>query len=106
MGIRTYRKFRKANDCGVGTGGWSWLSVLFSNCRGHQKKQKVAAANYIFDSEDREALADALDPHWKGPVPYTLLIAPGGKVIYRKHNSIDPLELKRAIVKELGRTYK
>ena len=52
------------------------------------------------------ALADALDKEWKGPVPYTLLVAPGGKIIYRKLNSLEPLELKRAIVEQLGRTYK
>jgi peroxiredoxin len=70
------------------------------------KQKRVAATNYIFTSEDREAFAEALDSQWQGPVPYTLLIAPGGEVIYRKLNSIDPLELKRAIVEQLGRTYK
>ncbi len=70
------------------------------------KQQHVAATNYLFDSEDRDALADALDPRWQGPVPYTLLIAPGGKVIHRKLNAIEPLKLKRAIVERLGRTYK
>ena len=69
-------------------------------------RQHVAAKNYIFDSTDRDALADALDKEWKGPVPYTLLIAPGGEVIYRQHDTIDPLEVKRAIVQRLGRTYK
>ena len=40
-----------------------------------------------------------------GPIPYTLLIAPGGKVIYRKTGAIEPLDVKRAIVEFLGRTY-
>lgn len=70
------------------------------------RENHVAAANYLFDSDDREALVESLDPAWKGPVPYTLLVAPGGKVIYRKLDQIDPLELKRAIVERLGRTYK
>jgi len=30
---------------------------------------------------------------------------PGGKVIYRKSGSIDPLEVRRAIVAHLGQTY-
>jgi len=38
-------------------------------------------------------------------VPYTLIVEPGGKVIYRKSGSIDPLEVRRAIVGYLGRTY-
>jgi hypothetical protein len=37
-------------------------------------------------------------------VPYTLVIAPGGRIIYRKTGAIEPLELKRAIVGYLGRT--
>lgn len=44
--------------------------------------------------------------HWQaGPVPYTVLVAPGGKILYRKHDTIDPLELKKTIADHLGRTY-
>ena len=69
------------------------------------RQKHVAARNYIFESEDRDALAEALDKEWNGPVPYTVLVAPGGKIVYRKHGPIDPLEVKRAIVERLGRTY-
>jgi peroxiredoxin len=69
------------------------------------KKHRVAMNNLHFTSDDRDALAEALDKEWPGPVPYTLLIAPGGKVIYRKSGAFEPLELKRAIVDVLGRTY-
>ena len=69
------------------------------------KEKHVAAANYIFDSEDKDELAEALDKEWPGPVPYTILIAPGGKVLYRKHDAVDPAELRKAIVKYLGSTY-
>jgi peroxiredoxin len=65
----------------------------------------VAATNYILTSSDRDAFAAALDKEWPGPVPYTLIIAPGGKVLYRKVGQIEPLEVKRAIVGYLGRTY-
>lgn len=65
----------------------------------------VSCTNYLPMVESRDKLADLLDKEWKGPVPYTILIAPGGKVIYRKANSIEPLEVRRAIVDFLGRTY-
>jgi peroxiredoxin len=65
----------------------------------------VAGANYVFSEEDKDKLVDALDKDWQGPVPHTLLVAPGGKVIYRHTGEIDALELKRAIVGYLGRTY-
>jgi peroxiredoxin len=69
------------------------------------KQKHVAAANYILRSSDRDALAEALDKEWPGPVPYTLIVAPGGKVVYRKVGEVDPLEVRRAIVAHLGRTY-
>jgi peroxiredoxin len=68
-------------------------------------KKHASSANYLFDSDDRDKLAEALDPQWPGPLPYTVLIAPGGKVIYRHHDRIEPLKLKKAIVGYLGRTY-
>ena len=64
-----------------------------------------SATNFVLNVDDRDKFAEALDREWPGPVPYTLLIAPGGKVIYRKTGAIDPLEVKRAIVTYLGRTY-
>jgi peroxiredoxin len=69
------------------------------------KKNHVSAMNYISKLESQDKLAEALDKEWPGPVPYTILVAPGGKVIYRKSGAVDPLEVKRAIVGYLGRTY-
>ena len=69
------------------------------------QEKHVSATNYIFNSDDRDKLAEALDKQWPGPVPYTILVAPGGKILYRKHDAIDPLALKKAIVEHLGRTY-
>jgi peroxiredoxin len=65
----------------------------------------VSATNYIFNSEKRDALVEALDPKWPGPVPHTILVAPGGKVIYRQTGEFDAMELKKAIVGYIGRTY-
>ncbi len=69
------------------------------------KERHVSTKNYIFNSTDRDKLAEALDPKWPGPIPYTILVAPGGEVIYRQHGPLDPLEVKKAIVNYLGRTY-
>jgi thiol-disulfide isomerase/thioredoxin len=62
------------------------------------QKNQASCKNLIFASADRDHLIDAFDPEWQGPVPYTVLINPEGKVIYRETGSIDPLALKRAIV--------
>ena len=67
--------------------------------------QHVSATNYVSAIDDNDKLADLLDKKWSGPLPYTILIAPGGNVIYRKEGPIEPLEVRRAIVNVLGRTY-
>ena len=70
------------------------------------KKKQVSAGNYLFDGNDKYKLMDAVDEKASGPVPHTILVAPGGKVLYRKSGSCEPLAIKRAIVDYLGRTYK
>jgi peroxiredoxin len=69
------------------------------------KQNHVSSANYLFDEEDRDKLFDLIDEKWEGAIPYTVLLAPDGKVVYRKHGEIDPLAVKKAIVLHLGRTY-
>jgi hypothetical protein len=69
------------------------------------KKHYVSARNYVFDSDSRDELFDSIDEGWKGGVPFTALISPEGKVVYRTHDAIDPAKLKKIIVEHLGRTY-
>ena len=69
------------------------------------KENKVAMTNYIAKSEHIDKFAAILDKEWPGPLPYTIIIAPGGEIIYRKVDRVEPLDLKRAIVSKIGRTY-
>ena len=69
------------------------------------RENHVSCTNYIFNSDDRDELAEALDAEWEGPVPYTLLIAPGGEIVRRWKDEIDPDELKNEISTRLGKTY-
>jgi hypothetical protein len=50
-------------------------------------------------------LMQALDPEAPGPVPYTIMVAPGGKIIYRHANQIDVADLSAKIVDLLGPYY-
>jgi thiol-disulfide isomerase/thioredoxin len=70
------------------------------------KKQQASCKNYLFDSEDKYRLMAAVDKNLLGGVPYTILVRPGGEVIYRRVGAVDPLELKKAIVGYVGRYYK
>ena len=71
------------------------------------KKNEASNKNYIFNDDDVYKLIDAVDPDWKGGLPYTLLIEPGGKIIYHKQDMIDPYQMKKLIVEDklLGRYY-
>ncbi|MHC4520192.1 MAG: redoxin domain-containing protein [Planctomycetota bacterium] len=69
------------------------------------KEKEASFTNYLYGGEDIYAFIEAVDKDWPGAIPYTLLIKPGGEVIYRHMGLIDPLEVKQAIVEYLGRTY-
>jgi len=77
-----------------------------SNVQAFLAKHQASFTNYLHSGKDTYALIDAVDPKWQGPIPYTLIIKPGGEVIYRHLGTINPLEVKQAIVEQLGRTYK
>jgi peroxiredoxin len=61
--------------------------------------------NYLFIGGGLDALMHALDPDAPGPVPYTILVAPGGKIIFRRANQIDYNDLVARIVDQIGPYY-
>lgn len=71
------------------------------------QKQEASSKNYIFSGDSKYKLIEAIDPKWQGALPYTLLVEPGGKIVYSKEGMIDPAELKKAIVEDsyIGRYY-
>jgi thiol-disulfide isomerase/thioredoxin len=66
------------------------------------KKHQASSRNLIFASADREKLMSAFDTDWPGAVPFTVLLDPEGKVVYRELGSIDALALRRAIVRTMN----
>jgi peroxiredoxin len=71
------------------------------------KGQQASNANFIFSLDDKYKLIEAMDPKWQGALPYTMLVEPGGKIVYAKQGIIEPLEMKKLIVenKTIGRFY-
>ncbi|MGB3799930.1 MAG: redoxin domain-containing protein [Lewinella sp.] len=63
--------------------------------------------NYLYTGENIYGLVEALDTSWNGSLPYTILVEPGGEVVYSHQAEVDFLELKRAIVEHemMGRVY-
>jgi peroxiredoxin len=71
------------------------------------QQQQASNTNYLFASDDKYKLIEAVDPAWQGALPYTILVEPGGKIVYGKQGPIDPAEIKRLIVDNrlIGRYY-
>jgi hypothetical protein len=65
------------------------------------EKQHASSRNLIFGSTDTYALQAAFDPKWEAGVPYTVLLAPDGKVLYHQTGDLDVMALRRAILANL-----
>jgi hypothetical protein len=63
------------------------------------------ATNYLYTEASTDDLVKALDPEWPGPLPHTVLIAPGGKIVYRHNGPVDSADLLAKIVAALGPYY-
>ncbi|HEY0722597.1 MAG TPA: redoxin domain-containing protein, partial [Pyrinomonadaceae bacterium] len=65
------------------------------------QKQHSAVRNLMLDSDDVYAAMAAFDPAWESGVPYTIVIAPDGKVLLRQQGEVNKLELRRKILGNL-----
>lgn len=61
--------------------------------------------HYLYTGASPDALVSALDPEWPGPIPHTVLVAPGGKIIWRHNGMIDPSTAISAIVNAMTPYY-
>jgi thiol-disulfide isomerase/thioredoxin len=71
------------------------------------KEKQASNKNYIFNIDDKYVLIEAVDPKWQGALPYTLIVEPGGKIVYAKQDLIDPAKIKKLVVDNpvIGRYY-
>ncbi len=71
------------------------------------KKNQASNKNYIYTGASIYPLIETTDPAWQGALPYTLLVEPGGKIVYRCQGMVDPLALRKFIVEHpmIGRYY-
>jgi hypothetical protein len=71
------------------------------------QQQQSSGSNYIFSIDDKYKLIEAIDPKWQGALPYTILVEPGGKIVYARQGTIDVAEMKKTIVDNhlIGRYY-
>jgi peroxiredoxin len=68
------------------------------------KKQYASSPNKQFASADAASLQTAWGASWKPGSPFTMVIAPDGKVLYQKEGKLDILELRRVILANMPDT--
>ena len=61
--------------------------------------------NYLFTEASADKLIEALDPEWPGPQPHTVLVAPGGKIVFRHNGEIEEEKLLEVVLKEMSTAY-
>ncbi len=65
------------------------------------KKQHAINRNLQYSGDDSADAVAAFGPGWKGGVPYTVLIDTSGKVLFSTQGGMKPLDVKRALLKNL-----
>jgi hypothetical protein len=65
------------------------------------QSQHASSRNLQFASEDTYAMQAAFDKKWDGGVPFTMVIAPGGRVIYQEQGELDITAMRRAVLANL-----
>ena len=69
------------------------------------QRKHATSRNLLFASDDTAALQRAFDPKWESAVPYTVLLAPGGEVLYSTIGSVDVVQLRRKILASVPAEY-
>ncbi|MDB6135476.1 MAG: Redoxin [Verrucomicrobiales bacterium] len=80
-------------------------AVLPSGLADSLKREGRTTNNYLFKEASMQALITALDPVWEGPQPHTVLIAPGGKIIFRHTGALTEAELLDQVLKVMSNSY-
>lgn len=96
-----------------GARDFEFISISADNIKDHEKALKFlqeknsAVTNYIFKGKDKYELIEAVDADWNGALPYTMLIEPKGKIVWKHQGTVDFYKLKKMIVEHemIGRYF-
>ena len=86
--------------CSVGRGSPnSRAACVWLPC--DRRKASTIRSRSIFSSKSSQAWSPAFDAKWDAAVPFTMLIAPGGKVLFQQQGEVDIVALRRVILANL-----
>ena len=83
-------KFLKAKHAGVADANMKTL-----------KAEGRTTNNYIWTGGNPDKVAEAIDPEWTGALPDTVLLAPGGEILWRHSGQLDIVEMRKALIQAL-----
>ncbi|MBI5772447.1 MAG: redoxin domain-containing protein [Verrucomicrobia bacterium] len=61
--------------------------------------------SYLYGGDSPKALMAVLDPHWPGAIPHSVLVAPGGEILWRHNGAVNGEELRAKILEHMGPFY-
>ena len=76
-----------------------------SSRQNSRTKNDGRATNHYLFTGTADELAAALDKEMPGPIPHTLVVAPGGEVLFRHTGVIDREKVATAILDRINRFY-
>jgi thiol-disulfide isomerase/thioredoxin len=68
------------------------------------QRNHASSTNLVFATSDTSALQEAFDHNMGAAVPFTVVIAPNGDVVYQEEGALTILALRRAILENLPDT--
>lgn len=80
-------------------------AALPSKLKASLEKENRTSNNYLYTEASMDRLIESLDPKWAGPQPHTLLVAPGGEVVFRHTGLVEEEQLLEKILQIMGRGY-
>jgi len=66
--------------------------------------QHASSTNLLFATSDTSGLQEAFDHNMGAAVPFTVVIAPNGDIVYQEEGTVTTLALRRAILENLPDT--
>jgi peroxiredoxin len=67
------------------------------------RKEGRDGNNYHWTGDNPDKLAEAIDPEWSGALPHSVILAPGGEILWRHTGEIDVVELRCQILAAINR---
>lgn len=65
------------------------------------RKANQSALHFRLSGGNPDDLAEAIDPQWSGALPHSVIVDSTGKVLWRHTGQVEPVELRRAILKAI-----